>query len=242
MFCAIGSVVTDLFGARKIGIIGGLISSFGLLTSAIVTRIEIYFLTYSLIFGLGQALMLTATLAILPHYFNKKLSLANGVMNFVTAIVVVILPLTTSWSLEKYGLRYTFYYFTLLNFLTVLLSFTFKPILRKDKNMTKIQKIKKSFGKEIFKKSKFIIWTVASIVCMFGYLIPVVNIVSYMFSTLEVFDPKKGLKFLKKDHHSIKAFPGHEPMIINVVFGASSGIAAILFGYLGDFTVILYII
>lgn len=31
-------------------------------------------------------------------------------------------------------------------------------------------------------------------------------------------------------------------MIINVVFGASSGIAAIAFGYLGDITVILHII
>jgi MFS transporter, MCT family, solute carrier family 16 (monocarboxylic acid transporters), member 10 len=63
--------LTDLFGARKVGIFGGLISTFGLLTSAMVQQIEIYFLTYSFVFGLGQALMLTATLAILPHYFNK---------------------------------------------------------------------------------------------------------------------------------------------------------------------------
>jgi len=182
LFCAFGSILTDLFGARKIGIFGGLISTFGLLTSAMVQKIEIYFLTYSFIFGLGQALMLTATLAIIPHYFNKKLSLANGVMNFVTAIIVCILPITTSWSLEKYGLKYTFYYFTMLNFITVLLSFTFKPILKNDKNLTKHQKFKNSFGKEIFKKSKFIIWCVASIVCMFGYLIPVVNIVSVNFN------------------------------------------------------------
>ena len=142
--------------------------------------------------------MLTATLAILPHYFNKRLSLANGVMNVITAVVVVVLPISTSWSLENFGLKYTFYYFTVLNFFTALLSFTFKPILKNDKNISKVKKVKNSFGKDIFKKPNFIIWCVASIVCMFGYLIPVVNIVSKRFIPMRI-----KLKWL----HEISKFP-----------------------------------
>ena len=35
-------------------------------------------------------------------------------------------------------------------------------------------------------------------------------------------------------------FPDYDPMIINVVFGASSGISAFFFGYLGDLTVSIF--
>lgn len=42
----------------------------------------------------------------------------------------------------------------------------------------------------------------------------------------------------KKDHHSVQAFPDYEPVYINIVFGAASGVSAILFGKLGDLTVI----
>ena len=114
-FCSFGSILTDLFGAREIGALGGFVSSLGLLLSAHVTDIKFYFLTYSLLFGIGQAFMLTATLAILPQYFNKRLSLANGIMNLVTAIVVVLLPISTSWTLKTFGLKDTFYYLTILN-------------------------------------------------------------------------------------------------------------------------------
>jgi len=61
---------------------------------------KLYFLTYGLGFGVGQALLLTATLAILPHYFNKKLSLANGLMNLIAAVIFVVLPYGTSYVIK----------------------------------------------------------------------------------------------------------------------------------------------
>lgn len=57
---------------------GGLISTLGLAASSYVQNIKLYFLTYALLFGIGQALLLSATLAILPHYFKKvSFSLSN---------------------------------------------------------------------------------------------------------------------------------------------------------------------
>jgi hypothetical protein len=100
-------------------------------------------------------------------------------MNFVTAVIVVILPIFFSMILEKYSLFETFYFLAFLNLITIFMAFTYKPIIiTSDKNEKKIQRIKNSFGLEIFKKKKFLIWCIASIVCMFGYLIPVVIIVS----------------------------------------------------------------
>jgi MCP family monocarboxylic acid transporter-like MFS transporter 12 len=78
--CVLGSILTDLFGARKIGLLGGAISTVSLFASAYIENIMLYFVTYGLGFGVGQALLLSATLSILPHYFKKRLSLANGLM------------------------------------------------------------------------------------------------------------------------------------------------------------------
>ena len=55
---------------------------------------------------------------------------------------------------------------------------SFILVLEKEKEISKCQMVKKSFGKQIFKKKNFIVWCIASIVGCFGYLIPVINIVS----------------------------------------------------------------
>ena len=45
------------------------------------------------------------------------------------------------------------------------------------------------------------------------------------------------LNFICQDHHSAKIFPDEKPFYINIVFGAASGLSAIIFGILGDLTV-----
>jgi MFS family permease len=99
-----------LFNPRKIGVIGGLLSSIGLFASAFVYDIRLYFLTYGVLFAIGQSFLLASTFAILPHYFNKKLALVNGLMNGLAAILVVVFPILTSISLKAYGLAETFYF------------------------------------------------------------------------------------------------------------------------------------
>lgn len=71
IFCAFGSIAINLYGPRKIGLFGGLLSTLALALSMLVEDIKLYFLTYGACFGIGQAFMLTSTMAILPHYFDK---------------------------------------------------------------------------------------------------------------------------------------------------------------------------
>lgn len=85
IFCIIGSILVDLFNPRLIGVAGGLISAISMVLSAWVNEIKYYLLTYGLLLSIGQALLLASTLSILPHYFDKKLSLANG-KSFMTQL------------------------------------------------------------------------------------------------------------------------------------------------------------
>jgi MFS family permease len=175
--CSVGSILTDLFGPRMIGVFGGLISFLGLFLSVFVKDIKIYYLTYGICFGIGQALLITSTMAILPHYFNKRLSLANGIMNALSAIIVVILPVLTSKIIHSYSLMGLFYFLSGLNLLTVIMAFTYKPLIRHDRSLTKKERLKHSFGISVLKKKGFVVWCIASFIACFGWLIPIIVIV-----------------------------------------------------------------
>ena len=129
--------------------------------------------------AIGQSLMLAASLSIVPHYFKKKLSLANGLVNCFASILVVLLPYCTSIILRRYGLREAFYFFAFLNLVSTLLCMAYTPRLPTSNDAkTRSQKVRKSFGIDVFRKPKFVIWSVASFFGFFGYLIPIINIVS----------------------------------------------------------------
>lgn len=159
IFCVFGSILNDFFDIRIIAVIGAAISTLGLYWSALVTDIKTYLLTYGLVFAIGQSLLLTSTLAILPHYFYKKISLANGIVNFIGACIVVLFPIFTEELLEKHGLVGTFYFLTALSFVTIIMGLTYKPQLPENS----IEYVDSVWGLEIFKKKKYVVWCVASI-------------------------------------------------------------------------------
>jgi MFS family permease len=183
-FCFIGGILIECFSIRKVGIAGGLISTIGLLLTAVVTNLKFYLLTYGLVYGIGQALLLSATAAILPHYFERKLSQANGVMIFTSAFVIISLPLITSMILKSYGLQMTFYFLAALNFVTIFMAVAFKSqIPSRPLKVSFVSKLKEGFGDaENFKNSKYVCWLLASFIAMFGYLIPIVNNVKLTLS------------------------------------------------------------
>lgn len=215
LMCAFGSILIDLYGPRKIGLLGAAISTISIFSCAFVNDLKLYFLTYGTIYGIGQAFLLSATLAILPHYFNKRLSLANGLMSGLSAIVIIILPIMTAKILRDFGLKETFYFLAALNLVTVLMAFTFRPILPNNTDATFVSRLKDSFGMEVFKNMDFVIWCAAGFIAIYGYMIPIVYV----------------------DHFSVDKFPDQKPEILNIAFGASSGISSIALGKLGDITV-----
>lgn len=215
LFTVFGSVFVGFYSPRKCGVAGSLITVASLIGSSFVKDIRMYFLTHGLILAIGQAMLLAASLAILPHYFSKKLSLANGITNAVASIIVIILPVISSIILKRpNGLQETWWFLAGLNVIAALLCLTYKSLLPNNNHENFVRRLKKSFGIKVFKKRNYNLWLLATFCGMFGYLIPIVNI----------------------DHHSIKAFPDYNPVIINVIFSAAAGVAAITFGKLGDHT------
>ncbi len=236
VFCFVGGILIEIFSIRKIGIAGALISTASLIATAFVTNLKMYMLTYGFFFGVGQAFLLSATEAILPHYFKKRLSLANGLMIFVSAFVIVTLPILTDQILGSHGLRGTFFLLAAINSVSVLMTVSFKSQLPDRHDKTILQHVKSSANVQIFRNVKYTCWLVATFIAMFGYLIPIVNIVNtrlnltFQFMILTVL-------FSIKDHHSLKVFPDHKPFYNNIIFGVAGAFGGLLFGKFGDMTV-----
>jgi MCP family monocarboxylic acid transporter-like MFS transporter 10 len=165
------------FNAKKVGIAGGLVSCVGLLLSAFIKNMKLYFLTFGLVLGIGQALSVSAFLSILPHYFKKRLGLANGLMTFGGALITIGLPFLVELCLEELGLAYAFYLLACLAFTTALCGFTFIQRLPENKPYKYYKRVQNSFQFKIFKMKSFIIWVIAGFIGFFGYLIPVYTIV-----------------------------------------------------------------
>ena len=100
-------------------------------------------------------------------------------MNLIGAVIVISLSFIISRIINSYSLTGIFYFLSALNLVTILSAFSYKPLIRHDQNISKLKRIKNSFGLEILRKKKFVVWCVASFIGSFGWLIPIVNIVSY---------------------------------------------------------------
>ncbi len=182
LFSFISSFLIDFFGYIKVGLVGGLTSTIGLLITSQIIRLKISivhtFLPYGVIFGIGQSLIMTIPFAILPHYFNKKLGLVNGVLNGGACIILISYSYLIGYLLEIYSIEIVLYLLASSAFLVAITSFSFKPQLPSDKqSMSLKSKLVNSLGLEILKKPKFLIWSLSLFFGVIGNAIPVMTMV-----------------------------------------------------------------
>lgn len=133
--------------------------------------------------------MLSSTLSILPHYFKQRLSFANGLMNCFASMIVIFLPILTSIILNRFSLTEAFYFLGILNLIGGLMCCTYKsciPVSLKDDSY--LESVKDSFGLEVLKEYKYVVWCVASFIGMFGYMIPIITMVCLSFIIEYYFD------------------------------------------------------
>jgi MFS transporter, MCT family, solute carrier family 16 (monocarboxylic acid transporters), member 10 len=66
--------------------------------------VEVLYVTYGLLYGIGASLAYTPSLAILGHYFKKYLGLVNGIVTAGSSFFTMIIPYFVDYLLVKYGL------------------------------------------------------------------------------------------------------------------------------------------
>lgn len=136
--------------------------------SSFVTDIRLYILTISIMSSIGDALVNAAVYAIIPHYFDKKLGFATGIMNSGSSVVTVVSPFLAAYLLKGSGLRRYFQISALFYILLLPGSWLFRPKLRKAKYDSTVKQLRESFQISILKNSKFIVFIISTAFWEYG--------------------------------------------------------------------------
>ncbi|KAG5347233.1 MOT14 protein, partial [Acromyrmex charruanus] len=101
------SALVDRYGCRNMTIVGGLISGLGFILSIFSNTIEIMYLTFGVIAGLGLGLCYVTAVVSIAFWFDKKRTLAVGLGACGTGIGTFVYAPITTYLIKEYGWRGT---------------------------------------------------------------------------------------------------------------------------------------
>ncbi|XP_029178997.1 uncharacterized protein LOC114946580 isoform X2 [Nylanderia fulva] len=99
------SALVDRYGCRNMTIIGGLVSGFGFILSIFSNTIEVMYLTFGVIAGLGLGLCYVTAVVSIAFWFDKKRTLAVGLGACGTGIGTFVYAPMTTYFINEYGWR-----------------------------------------------------------------------------------------------------------------------------------------
>ncbi|XP_061191800.1 monocarboxylate transporter 12-like [Saccostrea echinata] len=109
MICGpIASAIVTKLGCRKAQILGGLITSVGVLASAFVDSIGLICFTLGFVAGFGLSIGYITSAVLVAYYFEKKRSLASGLSVCGSGIGTFVFAPLLEFLIEEYGWRGTF--------------------------------------------------------------------------------------------------------------------------------------
>uniref|UniRef100_A0A8C9ER99 Solute carrier family 16 member 5 n=1 Tax=Pavo cristatus TaxID=9049 RepID=A0A8C9ER99_PAVCR len=188
------SILVKRFGCRFAVMVGGLLSSVGMVSSSFCKSLSQLYLTAGLITGLGSCFSFQAGVTALGYYFVRWRTLANALASTGVSIGLTLWPLLSQYLLDEMGWRNTFLIFggILLNCcvcgavmrpvksaLGSLLQFP-SPGEESGRRITCFQALQKYLAFDIFCQNKgYQIYTIGVTWMMMGFVLPHVYLVPY---------------------------------------------------------------
>ncbi|XP_013192660.2 monocarboxylate transporter 10 isoform X1 [Amyelois transitella] len=214
----LSGVLTAFMGLRLTAVCGGLIATAGLIISSFVTKdMNALCFTYGIMYGLGASFAYTPSLAILGHYFKKKLGLVNGIVTIGSSIFTVFMAPLMEYVIKNYGLHTLFRVLAVLTFGIALCGMLFKPIVlvptepsKKHDNFQSL--LKTILSVQMWRNKTYKLWALSMPVALFGYFVPYTYIKS----------------FIKQNFGT-----SYENLPLQCI-AAASGVGRLIFGYLAD--------
>ncbi|XP_021373067.1 monocarboxylate transporter 12-B-like [Mizuhopecten yessoensis] len=99
----IGSVIISRYNCRTALLVGSAMMTSGLAASAVVESIELIFVTYGVITGVGAGIVYTATVVVVGLNFEEKRSMATGVAASGAGVGIFIFPPLFQLARSNYG-------------------------------------------------------------------------------------------------------------------------------------------
>lgn len=172
-------------------------------------------------FGVGAALAYTPTLAILGHYFQRYLGVANGICTAGSSVFTIALPEILTHFITQHELAHTLRLMAGLSSFIIVCGVLYKPLrpqapppTRKESRSTVHNFLRSFINFDNWKKKKYIIWAMSIPVALFGYFVPYVHMSKFV-----------SVEF--PENHAQKNLP-------IMIIGISSCIGRLAFGAIAD--------
>ena len=184
------SALCDRFGCRVVAIVGGLISVTAMFATSFVNSLVSIYLTYSILWGMGSSMCFVPTFLIVGRYFERRRSLANGIITAGSAVGALVMGPTINMLLERVGWRNTMRILGGVACATALAALTYRPppvnMVKREVNFE--QKRKKIIDMSVWKNKGFLVWAFALAIFNLGYFVPFVYLVSCSICFAASFD------------------------------------------------------
>ena len=189
------SILSAKYGCRAVTILGGFFTSLGLFLSSFANRIEIIYFTHGIVFGIGSGFSYLPALVMVANYFDKKRSFATGIATAGSNLGALSLAPLQQILVAQVGWRNCYRFLGGFSILIMVCGILFRPPPGADSsNLETKKQCSKAHSDEPKRKGcsnsklcrfptnkKFIIWIVASTVACFGYFVPHVNLVCFLW-------------------------------------------------------------
>lgn len=154
------------FGTRPTLFIGVVLETAGLIAASFATKVWHLFLTQGLLFGWGSSFLYVGAVGIVPQWFEKRKSVANGIAAGGSGLGGMIWSLATSSMIERLGLPWAFRITAICVFVVNITC----AFLMRDRN-SDIKPNQHSFDLSLLKRYEFILLVGWAYFSTLGYTI-----------------------------------------------------------------------
>ncbi|XP_061193500.1 monocarboxylate transporter 10-like [Saccostrea echinata] len=227
IMCIFAGICNDRIGIRPTACFGAILGAAGLFSSAFITQLELLYLTYGVLLGIGGGFIFSTSLVILGHYFKRHIGLANGIVAFGSSSYTIALSVVLPIVLESFGIKYTFLILGGLYCMLIFGSLTWKPLIHRDKGINEqllssdksvmtregcCSRTNEYLNLKIFNNQAYRIWFLGFVTALFGYFVPFTHLVK----------------------HTQDIFPRENAFILITCIQVTSGVGRLVFGKIAD--------
>lgn len=178
----VSGTLVERFGCRITTLVGGFLCTLSLALASLAKNILHLYLTYSLLYGLGTSCVFSASLVIISKYFEKRRSMATGIMVLGQGGGVLILGPLLQLMIDAYGWRTTYRIMAGVVPVLCLFGLTYSPNVQDeiDNNVVAERKKKKGchIDASVWKEPKFVAVCISASIMMFGHYVPQIHLAS----------------------------------------------------------------
>lgn len=173
----LATYITRVYGTRTTLLLGVALEVLALITASFTTEVWQLFLSQGICFGFGMGFLFVGSVGVVPQWFTKRRSLANGIGTAGSGMGGMIYSLATNAMIERLGVRWAF---RILGILAATVN-TVCAIMMRDRNKS-IGAKQLAFDYMLFKRGEYWLLLGWGFFSLMGYIVLLFSLPNYAVS------------------------------------------------------------